>query len=71
MCGGIQYQPQVIKTELVESFSRELHRMLTVIAEDPCRLLVDLAQEIQPPFMNSGREKRCKTYRKSAAAGLP
>lgn len=58
VAGGIRYQPHVIRTELVEAFIKEMCRLLAIIAEDPCRSLVELAQEIHPPFLHSRTKTR-------------
>ena len=57
MAGGLRYQPQVIKTELVERFSSELLRLMVVVAEDPCALLMDIASQIYPPFLSSRKSR--------------
>ena len=57
MAGGLRYQPQVIKTELVERFSSELLRLMAVVAEDPCALLMDIASQIYPPFLSSRKSR--------------
>ena len=58
--GGFRYQPQVIRTELVEAFGSELCRLLAVVAEDPCKSLLELASEICPPFLSSSKMRKSK-----------
>ena len=58
--GGFRYQPQTIRTELVEAFGSELCRLLVTIAEDPCRPLLEVASLIRPPFLSSSRMRSRK-----------
>ena len=58
--GVIRSQPHVIRSELVEAFGSELSRLLAVVAEDPCRPLLELAGEICPPFLSSSRTRYSK-----------
>ena len=57
MAGGLRYQPQVIKTELIERFASELLRLMAVVAEDPCASLTDIASQIYPPFLSSRKSR--------------
>ena len=67
VCGGIRYQPHIIKPELVESFGKELCQLISAIAKDPCKSALKFAQAIHPPFLNAGRTKRYRSYRKPTA----
>ena len=53
LAGGLRYQPQVIKPELVEGFGEELCRLLHVVSRNPSARLLELAREIRPPFLSS------------------
>ena len=57
IAGGIRYQPQIIRSELVEAFASELLRLMAVVAEDPCASLIDIASQIHPPFLSSRKSK--------------
>ena len=58
LAGGIRYQPQVIKPELVESFGKEFCRLLKIVSFDPSARLLELAREIRPPFLSSRSKTR-------------
>jgi len=58
--GGFRYQPQVIRTGLVEAFGSELCRLMSVVAEDPCKSLLELASEIRPPFLSSTKMRKSR-----------
>ena len=57
MAGGLRYQPQVIKRELLEAFASELLRVMAVVAEEPRALLADIASQVHPPFLSSRKNR--------------
>lgn len=52
LAGGLRYQPQALRPELVELLGAEFCRLLRLVAENPCAGLLDLARLIRPPFLS-------------------
>lgn len=58
LAGGMCYQPQVLKPDLVEALGEEFRRLLCIVADNPSATLLDLAGKIRPPFLSSRSKTR-------------